>query len=452
LKNPKKNVRADGVEPSVFVLSGRRFAVKLSARLIYGIFYNNFVIIFNMIYFSQILKKKVFTEDGIKVGYLDDLVFLNKETPIVTKLLIKTKDKKILVPIDFLVKINKEIYIQKNYEETSLSDDELYILRNLLDKQIIDIKGSKIVRVNDVVLQKEKNDWYVLGVDVGVLGILRRLGLSNLGEKILGILRLRLSSQFLSWAEIQPLELARGEVRLKKEEKKLLKLRPEDLADYLEQTSLANIQKVLRLLDKKMTAKVIADLNINYQVGLFQRMLPKKAASILELLDSDEAVDILLFLSKKRREAILSFLPKEKQKEVSYLLIVHESGKIGDYLSLEYLAVSPSKTVLEVKNLIKKETADFYFLPYIYVLNEKKQLIGVFSLHELLLQDDASFVYKFMNQNLITVYLTTPINLALRKMIKYKISALPVIDKEKRLLGIVTFDDLSEKLYEKIFR
>jgi CBS domain-containing protein len=385
-----------------------------------------------MIYFSQILKKKVFTEDGIKVGYLDDLVFLNKETPIVTKLLIKAKDKKILVPIDFLVKINKEIYIQKNYEETSLSDDELYILRNLLDKQIIDIKGSKIVRVNDVVLQKEKNDWYVLGVDVGVLGILRRLG--------------------LSWAEIQPLELARGEVRLKKEEKKLLKLRPEDLADYLEQTSLANIQKVLRLLDKKMLAKVIADLNINYQVGLFQRMLPKKAASILELLDSDEVVDILLFLSKKRREAILSFLPKEKQKEVSYLLSVHESGKIGDYLSVEYLAVSPSKTVLEVKNIIKKETADFYFLPYIYVLNEKKQLIGVFSLHELLLQDDASFVYKFMNQNLITIYLTTPINLALRKMIKYKISALPVIDKEKRLLGIVTFDDLSEKLYEKIFR
>jgi len=197
---------------------------------------------------------------------------------------------------------------------------------------------------------------------------------------------------------------------------------------------------------------VIADLNINYQVGLFQRMLPKKAASILELLDSDEVVDILLFLSKKRREAILSFLPKEKQKEVSYLLSVHESGKIGDYLSLEYLAVSPSKTVLEVKNLIKKETADFYFLPYIYVLNEKKQLIGVFSLHELLLQDHASFVYKFMNQNLITVYLTTPINLALRKMIKYKISALPVIDKEKRLLGIITFDDLSEKLYEKIFR
>jgi len=370
----------------------------------------------------------------------------------VTKLLIETKDKKILVPIDFLVKINKEIYIKKNYEETSLSDDELYILRNLLDKQIIDIKGSKIVRVNDVVLQKEKNDWYVLGVDVGVLGILRRLGLSNLVEKILGILRLRLSSQFLSWAEIQPLELARGEVRLKKEEKKLLKLRPEDLADYLEQTSLANIQKVLRLLDKKMLVKVIADLNINYQVGLFQRMLPKKAASILELLDSDEVVDILLFLSKKRREAILSFLPKEKQKEVSYLLSVHESGKIGDYLSLEYLAVSPSKTVLEVKNLIKKETADFYFLPYIYVLNEKKQLIGVFSLHELLLQDHASFVYKFMNQNLITVYLTTPINLALRKMIKYKISVLPVIDKEKILLGIITFDDLSEKLYEKIFR
>jgi len=405
-----------------------------------------------MIYFSQILNKEVLTEDQIKVGYLDDLVFLSKETPIVTKILIKTKKEKFLVPIDFLVKINKQIYIKKNYEETSLSENELYILRNLLDKQIIDIKGNKLVRINDVVLQKEKNDWYVLGVDVGILGILRRLGLSCLGEKILAILRLRLSSQFLSWAEIQPLELARGEVRLKREEKKLSKLRPEDLADYLEQTSINNIQKILPLFDEKLAARVIADLNINYQVGFFQRMLPKKAASILKLLDSDEVVDILLFLSKKRRESIIGLLPKEKQKEISYLLSVHERGKIGDYLSLEYLAVSPSKTVLEVKNLIKKETADFYFLPYVYVVNEKKQLIGVFSLHELLLQADANFVYKFMNQNLITVHLTTSIDLALRKMIKYKITALPVIDKEKRLLGIVNFDDLSENLYEKIFR
>jgi len=405
-----------------------------------------------MIYFSQILNKKVLTEDEVEVGRLDDLIFLSKETPIVTKLVIKTKKEKINVPIDFLIKINKQIYIRKNFETISLSDNELYILRNLLDKQIIDISGSKVVRVNDVVLQKEKNQWYVLGVDVGILGILRRLGLAEVGEKILGILRLRLSSRFLSWAEIQPIELDRGEVRLKKEEKKLKKLLPEDLADYLEETSLANIQKILPLLDKKMAAKVIADLNINYQVGLFQRMSVKKAASILELIDSDEVVDILFFLSKKRREAILNFLSEEKQKEVRYLLSVHQTGKIGDYLSLEYLGVSPSKTVADVKNIIKKETTDFYFLPYVYVVNEKKQLIGVFSLHELLLQNDTDFVYKFMNQNLITIYLTTPVELALRKMIKYKISALPVIDKEKKLLGIVTFDDLSENLYEKIFR
>jgi len=405
-----------------------------------------------MIYFSQILKKKVFTEDEIEVGQLDDLVFLTETTPVITKILVKTKTGRILIPIDFLIKINHHIYIRKNYEETTLSENELYILRNLLDKQIIDISGSKIVRVNDVVLQKEKNQWYVMGVDVGILGILRRLGLSNLGEKILGILKWRLSSQFLSWGEIQPLELSRGEVRLKKEEKKLKKLRPEDLADYLEQTSLANIQKVLRLLDEKMAAKVIADLNINYQIGLFRRMLPKKAATILELIDSDEVVDILFFLSKKRRQEILNFLSSEKRKEVNYLLNFHQTGKIGDFLSLEFLATYSSKTAYEVKIQIKKETADFYSLNYVYVINENKQLIGVFSLHELLLQDDTNFVYKFMNQNLITVYLTTPIEIALRKMIKYKLSALPVIDQDKKILGIVTFDDLSENLYERIFK
>jgi len=405
-----------------------------------------------MIYFSQILKKKVLTEDEIEVGRLDDLVFLTEATPIITKILVKTKTRKILIPIVFLVKINDCVYIRKNYEETNLLENELYILRNLLDKQIIDISGNKVVRVNDVVLQKEKNEWYLVGVDVGILGVLRRLGLSKLGEKFLGILKWRLSSQFLSWAEIQPLEISRGEVKLKREEKKLEKLRPEDLADYLEQTSLSNIQKVIRLLDKKMAAKVMADLNINYQIGLFRRMQPKKAATILELIDSDEAVDILFFLSKKRRQEIISFLSKEKQKEVIYLLNYHQTGKIGDYLSLEFLTTYSSKTVAEVKNQIKKETVNFYSLNYIYVINENKHLIGVFSLHELLLQNDVSFVYKFMNQNLITVYLTTPEEIALRKMIKYKISAIPVIDKDKKLLGVINFDDLSEKLYEKFFR
>jgi len=181
-------------------------------------------------------------------------------------------------------------------------------------------------------------------------------------------------------------------------------------------------------------------------------MLPKKAAAILQRIDSDEVVDILFFLSKKRRQEIINFLSKDKQEEINYLLNFHQTGKIGDFLSLEYLAVSSSKTVADVKALIKKETADFYSLPYVYIINEKNQIIGVFSLHELLLQDDAIFVYKFMNQNLITVYLTTPIEIALRKMIKYKLSALPVIDKDKKILGIVSFDDLSEKLYERVFK
>jgi Mg/Co/Ni transporter MgtE (contains CBS domain) len=179
-------------------------------------------------------------------------------------------------------------------------------------------------------------------------------------------------------------------------------------------------------------------------------MLPKKAATILELIDSDEVVDILFFLSKKRRQEILNFLSSEKRKEVNYLLNFHQTGKIGDFLSLEFLATYSSKTAYEVKIQIKKETADFYSLNYVYVINDNKQLIGVFSLHELLLQDDTNFVYKFMKQNLITVYLTTPIEIALRKLIKYKLSALPVIDQDKKILGIVNFDDLSEDLYERI--
>jgi len=399
-----------------------------------------------MLFFSEIKGKNVVTQDEIVVGKLEDIIFKFSEKPFATKLVVRSKKnkEKLIIPFRDCLKINNKIILKKNFQIASIEDNEFSLVKNILDKQIIDIHGYKLVRANDIAIQRENNQWILVGVDIGWLGIARWLRLEDIIIKILGLLKIKISSDFLSWGEIQPLDLLRGEIKLKKAEEKLKKIKPEDLADYLETTTIHNVKKFLDLLDEKQAIAVLNNLNLNYQSNLIKTYSDEKAAYILSLIDVDEAVDILLTFPKKRRETILNLIKPEVRKEINHLL-KFASTPIGDYLTTEYLTVFPDDTAAEVIQKIKKETVDFYYLYNIYVVNQEKQLIGVFNLHELLLQDPATPVFKFMITNLVVIHLTTSKEIAIKKIIKYKLSTLPVIDHEKRIVGIVSFDDLFEE-------
>ena len=403
-----------------------------------------------MLYFSEIVGKKIYTEDNIYVGYLEDMIFLVAENPIVTKIVIKNQAKeKLIISTDYLQKINKIIRIEKNFLGTNLEENELYLVKNLLDKQIIDLKGNKVVRVNDVAMQ-DKEKLSIAGVDVGIIGIFRRLriGADNF-FKIASFFNIKLASQFLSWADIQPLELIRGNVKLRKKEEKLEKIRPEDLADYLEKTNVINARKFLKILDTEKAAEVIGNLNINFQTALFKHFQIEKAAKLVSFLDPDEAVDVLLTLSKKKRDEVMEKLgPQVKNKIIHLLELSNEP--IGSLLTTEYLTVGPEDTVRHIVEKIKTETKDFSSLYNIYAVNKENQLIGVVSLHEVMKEDLDMPLYKFMTQNLIVIHLTTPAEIAMKKFLKYHLSSLPVINQEKRLEGVVNFDDITNYVLDRI--
>lgn len=402
-----------------------------------------------MIYFSEIRNKKVATEDGIPVGNLEDVIFLASDNSIVTKIVIRNLiGQKLIISTDYLQKINSHILIAKEYLTTYLEENELYLVKNLLDKQIIDIKGNKIVRVNDVALQ-DKGGLSIAGVDVGMLGIVRRLKIGGEGlYKVLRFFNIKLTSAFLSWADVQPLELIRGEVRLKKHEEKLEKIRPEDLADYLERTNVINARKFLKILDTEKAAEVISNLNINYQTSLFKFFKSDKAARFISFIDPDEAVDVLLTLSKKKRDEIIGYLDEKTKAPILHLFSLSRNP-IGNLITTEYLTVDPGDTVRQVLDLIRKTTNDYSSLDYVYAVNKKSELVGVFSLHELIIQDLESPVYKFMTQNVVVIHMTSPLEIVVKKMLKYKLYALPVIDIEKRIQGVVTLDDINNSILKR---
>jgi CBS domain-containing protein len=398
-----------------------------------------------MLYISELLDKPVVTKGKQKIGKLADLVFVTSEVPYITKIQVQTKkNTHKLYSIQSIKSLNGTVDLIE-MDEVSLAENEAFIGANLLDQQIIDIKGKNIVRVNDVVIQ-EKPDLAISGIDIGWTGILRWF---NLERPITAITKRPIHHTLLPWSEIQPLELARGKVVLNKEEHKLKSIQPEDLADYLEKTTIHNAMRILSLVTKETASEVIQNLNINYQTQIFRQMTPEMAAEIVRYADPDEAADLLLTVSLEKKEHILSLVSKEKKKELEFLLS-HAETVIGELMTTEFLTFSAEDTAKTVMDRIKYETGEFSNFPYGYVVNKKEELIGVFSLHELLLQSEYNQVLKFMNQNVGVIYLTTPRSIAIRRMLKYKLRAIPVIDAHRQILGIVTFDDVVEPILEKM--
>jgi len=401
-----------------------------------------------MLYFSELENKKVVNQKGKYFGNLVDLIFLHQDPPNVTKFIIKTPHKTLQsFPPNAIKNINSAITISQIPNDIISVDNEVSLVKSLLDKQIIDLIGNKVVRVNDVIIQ-DRPVLMISGIDIGLRGILRRLGLSKIISMFMYESRLKIPETFLSWADIQSLEFGQGTIKLRHREEKLARIPAEDLADYLERTTFKNTKRFLTTVSDEQAAEIFSQLNINFQTHVFSSLDKEKIATFIKLMDPDEAADILLTVSNKKRDSVMNELSEEKQHELRHLMNL-SSTPVGDLLTTEFITVPSTSTIRDVVNIIKKETNDFSFLTNVYVINNQMHLVGVFSLHEILLQNIDAPVYKFMVQNPIVIYLTTPVDLVIKKLLKYRISCLPVVDKHRHMLGIVSIDDVSENILSK---
>ena len=254
---------------------------------------------------------------------------------------------------------------------------------------------------------------------------------------------------FLSWGDIEPLELSSGKIKLKKEAKDLKRMRPEDLADYLEKTNISNVNKIVDTLEEKYAADVIADLNVNYQTTLFKQFASEKGAHLVEHLDPDEAVDILLALTHEKREEILHLLPDQKQKEL-HELMKYSKTPIGGLIDPEFITISAEDTAGSALKKVKESMTDSHFSAYIYVINEEKELVGTLDLAELITHSSDTSIADIMRQDVIVIHLTTPKEIAIKKLLRYKLYALPVVEGNKKIIGIVMYDDLVEDILKKL--
>jgi magnesium transporter len=404
-----------------------------------------------MAFVSTLMDKPVVNMDGERVGYLRDIIASIRPEirhPVISALIVRRRGGDLTIPMsNVAVLVAPAIVLTQRpggltrYEP---QENDVHLVQDVLDKQIIDTDDMRVVRVNDLELVRVNGNFYVANVDIGGLGLLRRLGLSGLVERMAGRLGRKMRPTVISWENV---ELLPGDetMRLKVPSDKMADLHPADLAEILSDLSRVESSKLLETLDVKTLADTLEEVEPDFQASLVEQMSDDKVADVLEEMAPDEAADLLAELPNDRSQQILNLMEDEEAEDVRKLLMYPED-RAGGIMNTEYVAVRPDITAEQTIAVLRETAREAETVFYVYVTDEEGRLIGVFSLRELILVSPSTPVSQFMHKRVVSVNLLDTQSAVAQVVAKYNLLAVPVVDDQDRLQGIVTADDALDKI------
>ncbi|MEW6213713.1 MAG: CBS domain-containing protein [Nitrospirota bacterium] len=405
---------------------------------------------FGELFVSEILKKPVLDPKGEDIGRVKDLVVVKGEPlPKISALIIARKKRLFNLPWTDLNIFNKRIISANVYSEAlqpyEFSEKDLLIVRDILDKQIVDVNGAKVVRVNDVKLEGLNTEAVLIAVDVGMRGIMRRIGVERGGEDLMRLFKRHLPYNLISWNYIQPLEPKLTTISLTVPRQMVAELHPADIAEIISQVSHKEGASFFKGLDVETAAEALSELQPDVQAAIITGMETEKASDIIEMMPPDEAADVLSDLPMDKAKEILENIEREEAEDIQELLS-HEEDTAGGLMTNEFIAYLPETTVKKAMENFRKDAEEVETVYYVYVIDADEKLIGVISLRELLLADLNAKLSDIMETKLKTVTPDTDEMEVAEIISKYNLVALPVIDTEGYLLGIVTIDDIIDRI------
>ncbi len=406
--------------------------------------------LFGELFLSDILKEPILDPKGEELGRIKDLAVVKAEPlPRVDALIIEKKGNLFRVPWAALNMFNKRIVAARIYSADlvpyDVGSDDLLAVRDILDKQIVDVNGVKVVRVNDIKLEGYESEAVLIAVDVGVRGILRRLGIERKGENFLKVFKATLPFNLISWNYMQPLQPKLTAISLTVPRQLLSELHPADIADIISQVSHDEGAAFLKNLDVDVAADTLSELSTETQVELIQGMDTEKASDILEMMPPDEAADVLGDLPAEKAKEILEHIEKEEAEDIQELL-GHEEDTAGGLMTNEFIAYFPEMTVGEAIEKFRQDALEIETVYYIYIVDEAERLAGVVSLRELLLSAPDTRLSEIMETKVKTVAPEADEKVVAKITTKYSLVALPVVDSNGVLLGVVTVDDILARI------
>jgi CBS domain-containing protein/sporulation protein YlmC with PRC-barrel domain len=408
---------------------------------------------------SSILGAPVYDASGVVAGRVREVAISPQEDPSrISDFVVKTPEGDRLLPARAVNGLEgsslRSSWKLQDWPPLVSSEGMLLLERDLLDQQIIDVSGRKVVRVNDVDLQSEPVNGSVklkIGrVDIGLRGAVRRLLRGLAPSRAIEAFACRIPEKAIPWEAVNLIETDPSRrVHLKLEYERLAKLHPADIADILEELAPAEREAVFESLDEEVAADALEEIDPKMQVELMRSIDSDKAADIVEEMEPDAAADLLGDLPQETSEEILEEMEPEERQEVTELLAFNEKSAAGR-MTTDYIALPPGATVADAVSRLRAFEGQAELINTIYLIHPGGKLAGAVPLVALVLaSQNARLSSLSPEENVIFCKASASEKDVAEMFDKYNLLTLPVIDKEGSLAGVITADDVISLLRDK---
>jgi CBS domain-containing protein len=406
------------------------------------------------IFFSELQGREVINSQGRSVGKLDDLkVRLGEPFPKVINLAVRRNRLKKPAALDWAdvesfdtETITLKPEAENRFFSLETGREEILLRADLLDKQVVDTFGAKIERVNDIHLLIVNKELRIVHVDFGLRGILRRLGWIKAADSFTHwLFDYHLPEKLVSWKYVQPLVSdPKTNLKLTVALRRLHELHPSDLADIFEELDQANRSSLFKTLDLQTAAETLQEVDSKIQLSLLETSPEERATDILEEMEPDEAKEFLAELPEEKMKKLMRTMEKPYRENVEELLKYGE-GTAGSIMTKDFIALRQDIIITEAIEEFKKVFHPLETVAYLYVTDDEGHLVGVITVRQLLICDKQESLQKLMNPHLVKVETEDDIEHVADLFNKYKLLAIPVVDQENIIQGIITLQDILEE-------
>ncbi|HVO62308.1 MAG TPA: CBS domain-containing protein [Terriglobales bacterium] len=407
---------------------------------------------------TELLGSKVYDAAGAACGRVREVALTPQEDRTrISTLIVKTHRGDCLLPFNAIKSINGGVRAVNKEDEWPRDGgmEGLFLLeRDLLDQQVIDVNGRKVVRVNDVDLHEElSGDRVVLrvgSVEVGARGAIRRLLKGVVPHTALHAILQRIPPRAIPWEFVDLIETDPARrVRLKISHERLAKLHPADIADIIEELAPDEREAVFETLDEEVAAEALEEVEPKLQKAIVESLDSDRVADIVEEMDPDAAADLLKDLPEEHTEKILEEMEPEEREEVSGLLEFSENTAAGR-MTTEYISLGEDATVEEAIDALRNFEGGVETVSTFFIVDAEGKLKAAVPLAKLVLAQGEEALIRLAQEPLITCRPETRENEVAELFDKYNLLTLPVVDDDQHLVGVITSDDVISLLRSKL--
>lgn len=403
---------------------------------------------------SELLGQRVYDSDSGRLGRVREVALVPQDDPNrVAALIIRTSEGDRILSTDLLRGVNGGVHTTARGAELpkySSGEGMLLLERDLLDQQIIDVHGRKVVRVNDIELALDSNwgtasqglNLRIAFVDAGARGAVRRLLKGVVPRYALASWLERIPARSIPWEFVNLIETDPARrVRLKISSDRVSRLHPADIADIIEELAPAERDAVFQTLNEEVAAQALEEIDPKLQVSIVNAMESERAADIVEEMNPDAAADLLAELPEERSEEILGEMEPAERQDVEELLEFEEDTAAGR-MTTDYMALAPTARVHDAIEMLKHFDGSIESMSTIFLIGENEILVGAVPLAKLVVSNPQTSLSELKAEPLISCSPEADEHEVAEIFDKYNLLTLPVVDENGALTGVITADDV----------